>query len=833
MKKNLSSYILFILITVLVISLYLGDFSGLRKLQWKIDDIMYSFRGEETSAPEIVLVNIDDASLRKFGDWPWSYATLADLVATCNSGKPKTILMNLDLASRVSEDTSGHTQILANQVSWVNNLILSYDIALSEYSSKRMTKPEHLFNSSIKAGSDLGILEEETALNIRKPFLPSGIISQYADGLGFVFTEYDSDRRVRRLPLVANFDGYIYPSAPLLAAARHLGYKPGDITVSSGKSITFGQHSVPIDNSGRMFINFNSPQSTFTEYSAAEILREQIDLSRLKDGLVIIGLTAEGVSEFYNTPVSPKMMQPELLANVIENITHEDYITRLDMSAGLNILILLGFGAFCAATLPRVTLLYRMVILIFWVFILANLNFILFNSYSLLTRSLYFVLEIILFMIASPLLEEFKFGGKFGMGEMSIPEPSPAAPPAPKVKTRVIKQEPDIRPRSAEISAAEEYQDTNILQPEPDTPRSDTLEETMAQDYSGEPNVIKTEEEAPHIEPPKEIPPPRVISPAEPASADIPIPPVDSSAVTPVGLQSPASGASGPLSDSDQITHLGRYQIVEVLGKGAMGTVFKGIDPAINRDVALKTIRLDFVSDQKEMAELRDRLFREAQAAGNLSHPNIVTIYDVGSEGSLQYIAMECLQGQTLEDMIKKRVQFSYKIIARIISQICSALQYAHENGIVHRDIKPANIMVLPDYTVKVMDFGIARIDTSSMTKTGIAMGTPNYIAPELLQGQKVDRRCDIYSLGVVIYELLTGQRPFRGENLTSLIYSIVNEDPKPPSQINSSVPLIFDHLTAKALHKNPKERFQKATDISSALSDFVGSFGSASKVGL
>ena len=141
--------------------------------------------------------------------------------------------------------------------------------------------------------------------------------------------------------------------------------------------------------------------------------------------------------------------------------------------------------------------------------------------------------------------------------------------------------------------------------------------------------------------------------------------------------------------------------------------------------------------------------------------------------------------------------------------------------------------MVLPDYTVKVMDFGIARIDTSSMTKTGIAMGTPNYIAPELLQGQKVDRRCDIYSLGVVIYELLTGQRPFRGENLTSLIYSIVNEDPKPPSQINSSVPLIFDHLTAKALHKNPKERFQKATDISSALSDFVGSFGSASKVGL
>jgi predicted Ser/Thr protein kinase len=291
-----------------------------------------------------------------------------------------------------------------------------------------------------------------------------------------------------------------------------------------------------------------------------------------------------------------------------------------------------------------------------------------------------------------------------------------------------------------------------------------------------------------------------------------------------------ADASSGQLAPAE-IKKLGRYQIFGVLGKGAMGTVYRGIDPAINRPVALKTIRLDFVTDPEEMAELKERLHREAQAAGKLSHPNIVTIYDVGSEGNLQYIAMEYLEGQTLEQLIKKQVHFSYKIIATIVSQICQALEYAHDQGIVHRDIKPANIMVLPDYSIKVMDFGIARVDSSSMTRTGIAMGTPNYIAPELLQGKLADRRCDIFSLGVVIYELLTGRRPFKGENLTALIYSIVNDDPPPPSSINDNIPLLFDHVAVKALRKNPLERYQKASELRAAIADFVESFGTPKKV--
>ncbi|MCX6834806.1 MAG: serine/threonine-protein kinase [candidate division Zixibacteria bacterium] len=289
--------------------------------------------------------------------------------------------------------------------------------------------------------------------------------------------------------------------------------------------------------------------------------------------------------------------------------------------------------------------------------------------------------------------------------------------------------------------------------------------------------------------------------------------------------QANVADASGRQLAPSELKRLGRYQILGILGKGAMGTVYRGVDPAINRPVAMKTIRLDFVTDPEEMAELKERLHREAQAAGKLSHPNIVTIYDVGSEGNLQYIAMEYLEGQTLEEMIKKKTRFNYKIIAQMITQICQALQYAHDQGIVHRDIKPANIMVLSDYRVKVMDFGIARVDSNSMTKTGIAMGTPNYISPEQLKGREIDRRADIFSLGVLMYEMLLGKRPFKGENLTSLMYAILNHEPEKPSSVRPQIPLLYDHIITKALKKDPAERYQKASDVIVDLHDFVESF--------
>lgn len=826
MPKSLSSYALYLLITVLVVSLYLGDFTGLKKLQWSVDDLMYAFRGDEIKSTEIVLVEIDDASCDQMGDWPWSYDILADLVATCNSGKPKSILMNLDLSSKVSEDTLGNTQILANQISWVDNITLTYDIALAEYTQHRMSKPRYLHKSSIRTNSEFGILKDNQAINIRRPFLPSSYLTQYASSIGFTYVEFDEDRRVRTVPLVANYDGFCYPSAPLLGAADYLGFGPDDIIVNAGQAITFGNHAIPIDEAGRFFINYGDPGSTFVSYSASDLINERVDLQSLKDKLVIIGLTQFGAEEVYRTPVADKMSRLELFASVSENIIQGNYITKLDYSTGINILVLFGFGLFCAVFLPRVTILYRMVILFICLFILTNLNFILFNSYSLLTKSLYLGLEIVLFMLASPLLNDsnrpngFQFGflnslsSKFGKDDFALNVPSVARRMPVKSKTfgNVQTDFQETKNLDSDKTASSGFETSNQEE-------SGMVPETVAMDSTPSPPPSQPKPSQPEANPFQ-----------DPASLELDAPPVEKVSSDPIMSSSPLSGSS---PDLESINSLGRYQVHEVLGKGAMGTVFKGVDPAINRPIALKTIRLDFVSDETEMEELRDRLAREARAVGKLSHPNIVTIYDIGSEKNLHYIAMEYLEGQTLEDLIKRKVQFSYKIIANIISQICLGLQYAHDQGIVHRDIKPANIMVLPDYTVKVMDFGIARVDSSSMTRTGIAMGTPNYIAPELLQGKAVDRRCDIFSLGVVMYELLTTKRPFKGENLTSLIYSIINDDPVKPSDINDKLPLIFDHITLKALAKNPLERFQKVSDILGALSDFVGSFGAGKKVGM
>jgi CHASE2 domain-containing sensor protein/predicted Ser/Thr protein kinase len=804
MPKGITAYLLYLLMTILVITLVVGDFSGLQKVQWQLDDMMYTLRGESKPARDIVIVNIDEASLREYGEWPWSFDVLADLVAICNSAKPRSMLVNLDLFSRSSEDASGNTQILANQISWGDNIILTYDIALADYTTQRMSKPPFLFKNAVQTKSDLGILDDEMALRVRKPFLPSDIIVQYADGLGFAYALYDKDRRVRWTPMLADYEGFYYPSAPLLAAALHLGYTPNDIVIEGGEAISVGRYTVPTDDAGRLFINFNS-ENSFTSYSAADVLSERFNLNNLKDKLVIVGLDARGTSESYATPVATNMSRSQLFANVIENIIHSNYISRIDLSGGLNLLILLAFGVFCTLVLPRMTLLYRMVVLFVCLFILANLTFILFNSYNVLLRPLYFALEIILFMIASPLLDESRLAmtGLLGL------EPHAKSRPATRVSIKPARTENVVVRELRDTGAEPEFQATEHLAVQPGAENRQAPPSQQATAAVGETGPTTT------VSPSDREPATPVITPEPPLGVSL--------------SSSPLSGSAG---DIDRLTHLGRYQVVDIVGKGAMGTVFKGVDPAINRPVALKTIRLDFVSDAAEMEELRDRLSREARAAGMLSHPNIVTIYDIGSENNLHYIAMEYLEGQTLESLIKKKVQFSYKIVAGIISQICAALQYAHDQGIVHRDIKPANIMVLPDYSIKVMDFGIARIDTTSLTRTGIAMGTPNYIAPELLQGRKVDRRCDIFSMGVVMYELLTGRRPFKGENLTALIYSIINDEPPCPSSINENLPPIFDHIVGRALQKNPMERYQKASDIKTALVDFVDSFGAAKKVG-
>ena len=227
---------------------------------------------------------------------------------------------------------------------------------------------------------------------------------------------------------------------------------------------------------------------------------------------------------------------------------------------------------------------------------------------------------------------------------------------------------------------------------------------------------------------------------------------------------------------------LGRYEIVKELGRGSMGVVYLGKDPTINRSVAIKTMRLDQIDDPEELKEFKERFFREAESTGRLSHPNIVTIYDAGEQDDLGFIAMELLEGKGLDAWCRKENLLPVRRVIEIIAKVAQALNYAHDQGIVHRDIKPANIMIGAHDTIKVMDFGIARMTTCAKTQTKVILGTPSYMSPEQLTGATIDGQSDIFSLGVVLYELMTGEKPFEADTIPSLMFKIAHEPYRSPT---------------------------------------------------
>ena len=287
-------------------------------------------------------------------------------------------------------------------------------------------------------------------------------------------------------------------------------------------------------------------------------------------------------------------------------------------------------------------------------------------------------------------------------------------------------------------------------------------------------------------------------------------------------IQQPKIKAPIPMPEMTQVVEslvkklpkLGRYEILEQIGRGAMGIVYKGKDPILNRLTAIKTIRFSDEFDEDKVDTIKTSFYREAEVVAKLSHPNIVTIFDVGEDLDLSFLAMEYLQGESLEKYTSKRNLFPVKKCLEIIAQVCDALEYAHTHDIIHRDIKPENIMLLGDGSIKVTDFGIARITTSTKTRTGIIKGTPYYMSPEQTKGLKLSGRSDIFSLGVVFYQLLTGRLPFDGENMAAIMYQITSVNPKSPTEYKSGINKPILTVLNKALMKNHDKRYEHARDM-------------------
>jgi len=264
---------------------------------------------------------------------------------------------------------------------------------------------------------------------------------------------------------------------------------------------------------------------------------------------------------------------------------------------------------------------------------------------------------------------------------------------------------------------------------------------------------------------------------------------------------------------------LGRYQVEKELGKGAMGVVYQGKDPKIGRVVAIKTLALSQEFEAGELKDVKERFFREAETAGRLTHPNIVTIYDAGDEHDLAYIAMEFLKGKDLTPYNKPGNLLPLEKALSITARVAEALAYAHKNNVVHRDIKPAKIMYQPETdSVKVTDFGIARITDSSRTKTGMVLGTPSYMSPEQLAGRKIEGRSDLFSLGVTFYHLACGRLPFEGESMAQLMFKIANEPHADIRTHNPQLPACVAAIVNKALAKDPNQRYQDGEQMAKAL---------------
>ena len=272
-------------------------------------------------------------------------------------------------------------------------------------------------------------------------------------------------------------------------------------------------------------------------------------------------------------------------------------------------------------------------------------------------------------------------------------------------------------------------------------------------------------------------------------------------------------------------SHIGKYAITRALGKGAMGMVYEGFDPVIERKVAIKTI----LQDQFEEGGLEEalaRFKREAQAGGRLQHPGIVAVYEYGTDGEMAFIVMEHVDGQELRRILATGHRYALIDVFELMKQLLMALDYSHRQGVVHRDIKPANLMVLPGPKLKIMDFGIARLETSSLTQVGTVVGTPTHMAPEQLMGHVADGRADLWAAGVILYELLTGENPFLAETPAAVMHKVLQGDIPPPSTRTTGQPATLDAIIARALARKPDERFASAREFHRAMWEAMNAGG-------
>ncbi len=761
-----------LLLTLTVLLTALLGSSPLQSLDHQIFDQLIKFR-KPADADAVVMVAIDLKSRQQLGDTPWSRRQLTELIKSVEAQNPAAIGLSFPL-SLPSNDPAAD-RALADRAA---NLAVRLEARQAHHA--RLPGDAHFFADR----SVPRIIQIESArellLSLRNPllaYLPqtagpafSPPFAELQDRVqaGHLILDSDGDNQLRRLPLLSPWQDRLLPSLPLQLLLKASGEQLQDIgygSVDFPASLRVGTQNLSLGRNFQLLLDRSGRNSNLQSISASDLLQQKIPPSSLRNRIVLIGESPDTHRQQDLTPLAAAALATLSLVNGTP--LHQPAWAWL-----LETLILLYFGAFCFLLLPRLSARSG-----FFALLLFLLTWLIVAAASLILSGAWFqVAPALALCLLGFLLVQFKLLRR---------NLSTSAAESNKMLGLTL-QEQGLLDLALE----------RFLRCPPDYSGMKELLYNLGLDFERKRMPQKALAVYRHLQKAGRFRDLKQrISQLKEMERTI--------------IIGPANGTMH-INKSGEKPILGRYRVEKILGQGAMGTVYLGVDPKINRQVAIKTLAYAQI-EPTELAEVKARFFREAEAAGRLSHPHIVTVYDVGEESDLAYMAMELLDGRDLSAYCDKKQRLKPLQIMQIGAQIAGALAYAHSRDVVHRDIKPANIMLGKDGQIKVADFGVARVMSSSRTETGVVLGTPSYMSPEQVAGKRVDGRSDLFSLGVVFYELLSGEKPFVADSLTALMYNIANVKYPDLQEVCPGLPADCYQIVERLLSKSVNRRYKSA----------------------
>lgn len=774
-----------------------------------------------TGQSRIAIVNIDDKSVERLGPWPWPRSLMAEMIRILKENGAKVI--GLDLLYSHKENNQGLQEVKQlykkikeregkSRGGWLldtikgleekldNDKILAQAVKQSGNVVLPVLGQIGKYDADIPLGADSQLKEnslrvdasKDAYLSVNQITTPFPELMKSSLGVGHDNLAPSKAQVGRVHFLLIDYRGILLPSVPLRLAISYMGLQPDQVMVTRA-GILLKKEFIPTKNGG-MYIRFKGARRSFPYYSFVDILKVRRVPAVFAGKIVLIGYTAKGANSV-DTPVDPAMPHVELTANVIEDILQGRFLKRPGSMVFIEAVFILLITLLGATLLPRFSIVNRIGVMFGFIFLIFLTGAVTFVALGIWLKTAYIVLSF------------FTIFAVLSIKDFIIRERSIGITTKEGIETnRMLGL--SLQSQGLYDLAFEKFRKC---------PLDDAMKDViynLGLDYERKRMINKAVSVYEYItETEKDF---RDLKGRIPTLKKIINP------LTLAGYDGKKGDKIVVLDDLEIKPTVGRYEILSELGQGAMGVVYKARDPKINRLLAIKTIRFSDEFEESKLKEVKTRFLREAEIAGQLSHPSIVAIYDVGEDFDLTYIAMEFLEGEDLHRFCKKGSLLPLRKVLHIVEETSNALGYAHERGVIHRDVKPANIMLLKDGKVKMTDYGIAKAVSSSQTKSGIILGTPNYMSPEQINGHEVDGRSDIFSLGVVFFELLTGQLPFYGKTLTNLFYQITQAKHLSPRKINPKVPKPCEQIIEKALAKEPEQRFQSAEEFARYLKAMI-----------